>query len=132
MQWLQDTKQSNVNKWNNVRHEACTHLRKKKRKHLKAKINELERNSTSWSIRYLYRAINNFKKGYQLKTNMVKNEKGDLVADRHSVLTRYRNHFPQLFNTQGVNDIRQTVIHTAEPLGPQPNAFGRQRRLLKS
>jgi hypothetical protein len=43
----------------------------KKRKYLKAKINELETNSTNWSIRYLYRTINDFKKGYQLKTNMV-------------------------------------------------------------
>ena len=80
----------------------------------------------------MYRAINDFKKGYQLKTNMVKDEKGDLVADRHRVLTRYRNRFPQLLNTRGVNDIRQTEIHTAEALVPQPNAFGRQRRLLKS
>jgi len=105
---------------------------KKKRKYLKAKINELETNSTKWSIRYLYRAINDFKKGYQPKTKMVKDEKGDLVADRHSVLTRYRNCFPQLLNTHGVKDIRQTEIHSAESLVPQPSAFGRERRLLKS
>jgi hypothetical protein len=80
----------------------------------------------------LYRAINDFKKGYQLKTNMVKNEKGDLVAGCHSVLTRYRNRFPQLLNICGVSDIRQTEIHTAEPLVLQPKASGRQRRLAKS
>jgi len=50
----------------------------------------------------LYRAINDFKKGYELKTNMVKDEKSDLVAGCHSVLTTYRNRFPQLLNTRGV------------------------------
>jgi hypothetical protein len=63
---------------------------------------------------------------------MVKDEKGDLVADRHSVLARYRNHFLQQLNTHGVKEIRQSEIHLAEPLVPQPSAFGRWRRLLKS
>ena len=107
MQWLQDPKQSNVNNWNNVKHEAHIHLRNKKRKYLKAKINELETHSMSRSSRYLYRGINDNKKGHQPRTNMVKHEKGDLVADQHSVL-RWRNHFPQQLNTHGVNRINQT------------------------
>jgi hypothetical protein len=55
---------------------------------LKAKINELETNSKNKNIRDLYRGINDFKKGYQPRTNVVKDEKGDLVADSHSILTR--------------------------------------------
>jgi hypothetical protein len=39
-------------------------------------------------------------------------------------LARWRNHFSQLFNIHGVNDVRQTEIHTAEPLVPEPSAFG--------
>jgi hypothetical protein len=39
----------------------------KKREHLKEKINEFETNSTNRSIRDLYRGINGFKKGYQLR-----------------------------------------------------------------
>jgi hypothetical protein len=35
----------------------------------------------------------------------------------------WRKHFSQLFNVHGVNDIRQTVIHTAEPIAPQPSTF---------
>jgi len=46
-----------------------------------------------------------------------------LVTDFHSILARWRNHFSQLLNIHGVNDIRQTEIHTAEPLVPEPNAF---------
>jgi len=33
----------------------------------------------------LYRGINDFKKGYQLRTNIVKDEKGDLITDSHSI-----------------------------------------------
>jgi hypothetical protein len=42
-----------------------------------------------------------------------------LVADSHSILARWRNHFSQLSNVHGVNDIRQTEIHTAAPLVPE-------------
>jgi len=38
---------------------------------------------------------------------MVKDEKVDLVADSYSILTRWRNHFSQLFNVHGINDVRQ-------------------------
>jgi hypothetical protein len=71
----------------------------------------------------LYRGINEFKRGYQPRTNVVKDEKGDLVADSHSILARWRNHFSQPLNIHGVNDVRQTEVHTAEPLVPEPSAF---------
>jgi len=54
---------------------------------------------------------------------MVKEEKGDLVADSHSILAWWRNHFSQLLNVRGINDVRQTEIHTAELLMFEPNAF---------
>jgi len=56
----------------------------------------------------LYRGINEFKKGYHSRTNIVKDEKGDLVADSHSILARWRNYFSQLLNVHGANHIRQT------------------------
>jgi hypothetical protein len=40
---------------------------------------------------WMYRGINDFKKGYQFTANIVKDERGDLVADCHSILTRWRN-----------------------------------------
>jgi hypothetical protein len=48
---------------------------------LKDKINEIELNSKNKNIRDLYRGITEFKKGYQPKTNLVNDERGDLVAD---------------------------------------------------
>jgi len=68
----------------------------------------------------LYRGINDFKKGYQPRCNIVKDEKGDLVADSHSIVARWRNYFSQLFYVHWVKDVAE--IHTAEPLVPEPSA----------
>jgi hypothetical protein len=46
-----------------------------------------------------------------------------LVADSHSIFFRWRNHFSQLLNIYGINDVRQTEIHTAEPLVTEPSVF---------
>ena len=45
-----------------------------------------------------------------------------MVADCYSIVARWRNYFSQLLNVHGVNDVRQTDIHTAEPLVPKPSA----------
>jgi hypothetical protein len=37
-------------------------------------------------------------------------------------LARWRNYFSQILNLHGVNDVRQTEIHTAEPLVTEPSA----------
>ena len=71
----------------------------------------------------MYRGISDFKKGYQPRTNIVKDEKVDLVAESHSILARWRNYFSQLFNVRGVNDVRHTETHTVEPCVPEPRAF---------
>ena len=71
----------------------------------------------------MYRGINDFKKGYQPRTNIVKDEKGDLVTDSTHILVTWRNHFSELLNIHAVNEVRQPKIHTAEPLVPEPSAF---------
>jgi len=71
----------------------------------------------------LFWAINDFKKGYQPRIKIVKDEKGDLVTDSLSNLARWSKHFSELFNVYWVNMVRQTAIHTAEPLVPEPSAF---------
>jgi len=70
------------------------------------------------NIRDLYRGINDFKKGYQPRIIIVKDEEGDLVADPNSIMTRWKNYFPQLLNVHGAKDVRQEEIHTAELLVP--------------
>jgi len=39
----------------------------------------------------------------------------------HHILARWRDHFSQLLNVNGFNDIRQTEIHTEELLVPEPS-----------
>jgi C4-type Zn-finger protein len=87
------------------------HLRNNKNAYLKAKIEEREANSKINIIRDLYRGINDFKKGYQLRTIIVKDEKGDSIADSHSIMARWRNYFSQILNVHGVSDVRQAEIH---------------------
>ena len=71
MQWMQDPSQSNVDIMNNVRREVSRHFTDKKKAYLRAKIEELETNSKIKNIRDLYRGINDFKKGYQPRCNIV-------------------------------------------------------------
>ena len=64
-------------------------------------------------------------RSYRSRTDTVKDVKGDVVAaDSHSILGRCRNHFCQLVNVQGVNDVRQSETQTAEPLVYEFSAFG--------
>ena len=76
MLWIQDLSQSNVDNLNNARCEATRHFRHKKKKYLKAKIKELETNSQIKNIRDLHRGISDLGRGFQPRTNKVKDEKG--------------------------------------------------------
>ena len=101
MQWIQDPSKSNADDLNNVRRDASRHFRNKKKAYLRAKIEELETNSKINNIRDLYRGINDMKKGCQPRTRTVKDEKGDLVADSHSIMARWRNFLPDIECTWG-------------------------------
>src|SRR5215469_10874590 len=72
MQWIRDPSRSNVDDLNNIRRDASRHCRNKEKAYLKAKIEELETNSKVKNVRDLYRGINDFKKGYQPRTIIVK------------------------------------------------------------
>ena len=68
--------------------------------------------------------------GYQPRTNRVKCEKDNLFTDSHSILARRRKTFSQLLNVHGVNDVTQTVIHTAELIVPESSAFEFELRIV--
>jgi hypothetical protein len=48
----------------------------------------------------------------------VKDENGDLLADSHNILNRWKMYFSQLLNVRNVNDVRKIEVHMAEPLVP--------------
>jgi hypothetical protein len=107
LQWLQDPSEINGDNLNNVRREASRYFRNKKNEHLKDKINELATNSKNKNIRDLCRGINGFKRGYQPRNNLVKDENDVLLADSHNILNRWKNYFSQLLNVHNVSDVRQ-------------------------
>jgi hypothetical protein len=88
---------------------------------LKGKINELETNNKNKNVRDLYRGINEFKKGYQPRINIIKDEIGNLLADPQSVLNRWKNFFNQVLNAYEFHKVRQMDIHIADPLVPEPS-----------
>jgi hypothetical protein len=122
LQWLHDPSEVNENNLSNVRREASRHFRNKKREYVKDKVNDIELNSKNTHIRDLYRGIIELNKGYQPKTNVVKDERGGLLVDPQEILTRWKDCFCQLLNVQRAGGIRQTEIHTAEPFVPDPSA----------
>jgi hypothetical protein len=116
LQWLQDPSEINWDNLNNIICEASRHFRNKKREYMKYKINELATNSKNKNIRDLYTEINEFKKGYQSRSNLVKDENGDLLANSHNILNNLKNYFSQLLNVHRVSDVRQIEVYTSEPL----------------
>jgi hypothetical protein len=73
------------------------------------------------TLRDFYRGIDEFKKGYQPRINIIKDENGNLLADPQNVLNRWKNVFNQVLNIHGVHDVRQMDIHMVEPLMPEPS-----------
>jgi hypothetical protein len=63
----------------------------------------------------------NFKIGCQPRNNLVKDENGDVLADSHNILNRWKNYFSQLLNMHDVSDVRQIEVQMAEPLVPGPS-----------
>jgi hypothetical protein len=74
LQWLQDPSEINGDNLNNVRREAGRYFRNKNREYLKDKIDELASTSKKKNIRDLYRGVNQFKSGYKVRSNFVKDE----------------------------------------------------------
>jgi hypothetical protein len=84
----------------NRRYEASTHFRKKK------------------NIRDLYGGISEL-----IRSNLVADENGDLIADSHHILNTRQNYFSQVLNVHDISDVRQIEVHTAKPLVPHPRHF---------
>jgi hypothetical protein len=59
---------------------------------------------------------------YQHRSNLVKDENGDLLAGSHNILNSWKN-FSQLLNVYRVSDVRQIEIHTVESLILYPSPF---------
>jgi hypothetical protein len=81
LQLLQNPIQINGDNLQNLRCETSKTFRNKKREYLKGKTDELETNNKNKNTRDLYRCINEFKKGYQPRINIIKDDNGNLLVD---------------------------------------------------
>jgi hypothetical protein len=62
----------------------------KRGEYLNRKSNELAANSKNKNIGEQYRGINEFKRGYQSINELAEDENGDLLADTHNILKRWK------------------------------------------
>jgi hypothetical protein len=90
LQWLQDPREINVDNLNNEKRKARRHFKNKNREYLNRKSNELAANRKNKNIGEQYRGINEFKRGYQSRNNLAEDEHGDLLADIHNILNRWK------------------------------------------
>jgi hypothetical protein len=81
---------------------------------MKDKINELATHSKNKNIRDFYGGIKEFKRGGQLRTNSVKDDNGNLLADSPNILNRWKNYFSHILKVYRVYDVRHIEMHTAE------------------
>jgi hypothetical protein len=93
----------------------------KKREYLKGKSNELAKNSKIKNIRYLHRGINELKRGYQPRSNLVKDENGDLVTlklnETHRLLV-YADHVNLLCdNINTIKKNSETLTDASKEVG---------------
>jgi hypothetical protein len=111
---LQGVSEENEGNLNDIRREASRNIRRKIRECLRNKINETETQSKNKKIEDLYRGINEFKKGYQPRTKLVKRDRYDLLKDPNKTLNRI--YYCQLLNVPGAGVVKLNAMHTAELL----------------
>jgi hypothetical protein len=83
---------------------------------MKDKINKLATHSKNTKIRDLHRGIYEFKKSYQPRTNLVKDENGDVLVYSHNILNAWKNYFCQLLDVHKISNIRHMKMLSIIPL----------------
>jgi hypothetical protein len=107
------------------------HFKGKKRKYLKDKINYLATNSNNKNIKDLHRGIYEFKRGYQFRNNLAEDKNGDMLAESHNILNRWKNYFSHLLNVHNVSNVKQVEVHTAERLVLAPSCLEVEIAIIK-
>jgi hypothetical protein len=74
--------------------EAARHFKEKSDNVWKTELMDLQQTEQEQD---LYRGANEFEVGYQPRSNLVKHENADLLADSHNILSRCEN-YSQLLN----------------------------------
>jgi hypothetical protein len=78
--------------------KLARHFRNKNKEHMKAKMRNLKLAVRSKMLGTCIGASVTLRRVYQSITSTVRDEKGDLVAESHNILARWRKHISQLLN----------------------------------
>ena len=84
------------------------------------KVNKLEKNGKRQNVREMYKVINEFKKGYQPHIYVIKKDDFTIVADKSSILNRWKQFYKNLLNVHQSSFLERSEIYTAGPDIPEP------------
>ncbi len=74
----------------------------------------IETNSRENNPREMYRGINNIRKGFQGKSQIMKDENGNLITGERELVAQWGNYFNGLLNVNNDHAESEGDIHTAE------------------
>ena len=98
-QLIKGRRENEKQEYHNKRKEAHKIIRNKKKLYIKNVIESIEEDQKYNNTRKMYQTINQFKKGYQHKFNMIRNKKGELAMNTKERAEIWKEYFI-LLNTE--------------------------------
>jgi hypothetical protein len=108
---LEKETRANTERDQELRREASRICKKKKKKKekMKRQLEETEQLSNQNGRRKFYKAVDNVKKGFQLKITNCKTKTGKVLYEESKVLERWEDHFKELLNKEVVDERTEEV-----------------------
>lgn len=78
--------------------EAKRIIRRKKRQKMHEDLDGIEQAFLEGKVRIAYQEVKKLRKGYQARTNMIKNKRGDTLTNEKEVKERWKEYFNELLN----------------------------------
>jgi hypothetical protein len=105
----------NYERYKESRSRANKILQGKKRGYLKGWMRDIEDLSIQNENRKFYQAVKWMTNEYQPRTNSCKDKNGKVIKGDEEVLGRWAEHFENLLNVEGGEEIERPVYVTVEP-----------------
>ncbi|CAG9134902.1 unnamed protein product [Plutella xylostella] len=108
-----------VAKYKKVQTEARTIIKRAKRQHLDNIVRGMETLLRANESRKFYKEVSSCKKGYQPTAQFLEDDDGNLISDRDTIMTCWRDYFQQLLNCQPLEEqVPRSMEHNSEIVEP--------------
>ena len=77
-------------------------------------MKNIESNSRENNPREIYKGINSIQKGFQSRSQLMKDENGNIIAVESELIDRWEKFFSELLNVSSDPTEAESDIHTAE------------------